>query len=112
MAVGHGMFGGSISLTGSVFLSRLPDLFFRDVEDHHQDIVIHSLFPHFIITCWLQVQMLFFTIAWWPCVIGLVSGNWLHLWQCLAAKKSPLSENRRIPSRGLRVQRLIDVRNR
>ena len=61
-------------------------------------IVIHSVFPHFIITCWLQVQMLFFTIAWWPCVIGLVSGNWLHLWQCLAAKQRPLSENRRIPS--------------
>lgn len=46
MAVGHGMFGGSISLTGAVFLSRLPDLF-GDLEGHHQDIVIHSLFPHF-----------------------------------------------------------------
>ena len=46
MAVGHGMFGGSISLTGAVFLSRLPDLF-GDLEGHHQDIAIHSLFPHF-----------------------------------------------------------------
>ena len=90
------------------FIMENPGWFGGTIILGNTHIVIHSVFPHFIITCWLQVQMLFFTIAWWPCVIGLVSGNWLHLWQCLAAKQRPLSENRRIPSQELKVQRLIE----